>query len=69
MELPGIPPQQMDLAIAVVSAMLTPPILEQRRAFAAANGRDPNEGEMEQLRRIVLTEWSHVMHHIRSAAR
>ncbi len=64
-----IPPPQMDLAIAVVSAILTPPILEQRRAFAERAGRDPNEGEMEQIRRVVLTEWSHVMRHIRSAAR
>ena len=64
-----IPPRQMDLAIAVVSAILTPPVLEQRRAFAAKAGRDPNDGEMEQLRRAVLSEWSHVMRHIRSAAR
>jgi hypothetical protein len=65
----SIPPQHMDLAIAVVSAILTPPILEQRRAFTATAGRDPTEGEMEQLRRTVLAEWSHVMRHIRSVAR
>ncbi len=64
-----IPPQQMDLAIAVVSAILTSPILEQRRAFAAAAGRDPSESEMEQLRRSVLGEWAQVMRQIRSAAR
>jgi hypothetical protein len=69
MEPLSIPPQHMDLAIAVVSAILTPPILEQRRAFAATAGRDPNDGEMEHLRRVVLSEWSHVMHHIRNAAR
>ena len=64
-----IPPQHMDLAIAVVSAILTPPILEQRRAFVAKAGRDPDDGEMEQLRRVVLLEWSHTMRHIRNAAR
>ena len=48
----SIPPQQMDLAIAVVSAILTPPILEQRRAFTAKQGRDPSDGEMEQLAQI-----------------
>jgi len=65
----AIPPQQMDLAIAVVSAILTPPILDQRRAFTAKQGRDPSDDEMEQLRRVVLSEWSHVIQHIRSAAR
>ena len=65
----SIPPQQMDLAIAVVSAILTPPMLEQRRLFTATAGRDPSPDEMETLRRTVLAEWSHVMMHIRSAAR
>ncbi len=69
MERLSIPPQQMDLAIAVVSAILTPPILEQRRLFGAATGRDASPEDMEGIRRSVLTEWSHVMHHIRSAAR
>ncbi len=69
MERLSIPPQQMDLTLAVVSAILTAPILEHRRAFADTTGRDPNDAEMEQLRRGVLSEWSHVMRHIRSAAR
>ncbi len=64
-----IPPQQLDLAIAVVSAILTPPILEQRRLFTVAAGRDPSSEEMEAVRRTVLTEWSHVMSHIRRVAR
>ncbi len=69
MERLEVPPQQMDLAVAIISAVLTAPILEQRRMFSQTAGRDPNDCEMEKLRRTVIAEWSHVMRHIRSAAR
>ncbi len=69
MERLTVPPQQMDLAVAVISAILTAPILQQRQAFALTAGREPNEGEMEKLRRTVLTEWSQIMQQIRRAAR
>jgi hypothetical protein len=64
-----IPPRQMDLAIAVISATLTAPILAERHRFTVTAGREPFAAEMEILPRLVLTEWSLVMQQIRRVER
>ncbi len=52
-----------------VSALLTPPIVERHRQCTANAGREPSPANLEALRRLVLTEWSQVMHQIRRVER